>query len=300
MIAGIVGTDCLSCAGGTFRAPRMGRRARLRPGPQPPVRSVHVPYSSIIAVGDEILRGFTVDTNSSWLANRLFMRGFPARRIEVVGDVEADIVTAVRDHLKHDELARIFVCGGLGPTPDDRTFAALARAFERPLLYDRAIGAQMQNYLFLTGAVARRGTAALNVGDRKMAMVPQGTRTLRNGAGMAPGIVFQVPKDRYLFALPGVPRELKTLFEFEVEPRFLLGGAAPTVRELRYRLAPESAFHDVMLALEKEYPDVSLGSYPQTEIRELILRATGPDASRVEAVLDQVRQRVGRYRPVDW
>jgi molybdenum cofactor synthesis domain-containing protein len=258
-----------------------------------------VPFSSIIAVGDEILRGFTVDTNSSWLANRLFMRGFPARRIEVVGDVEADIVAAVRDHLKHDELARIFVCGGLGPTPDDRTFAALARAFERPLVYDRAIGAQMQNYLFLTGAVARRGTAALNVGDRKMAMVPQGTRTLRNGAGMAPGIVFQLPPDRYLFALPGVPRELKALFEFEVEPRFLHGGAAPTVRELRYRLAPESAFHDVMLALEKEYPDVSLGSYPQTEIRELILRATGPDASRVEAVLDQVRQRVGRYRPVD-
>jgi molybdopterin-biosynthesis enzyme MoeA-like protein len=63
-------------------------------------------------------------------------------------------------------------------------------------------------------------------------------------------------------------------------------------------MAPESMFHDVMQALEQEFPDVSLGSYPQTETRELILRASGPDADRVEAVLRAIRDRVTQYAPV--
>jgi hypothetical protein len=57
-------------------------------------------------------------------------------------------------------------------------------------------------------------------------------------------------------------------------------------------------FHDVMQALEQEFPDVSLGSYPQTETRELILRASGPDAQRVEAVIKAIRDRVTQYAPV--
>jgi hypothetical protein len=57
-------------------------------------------------------------------------------------------------------------------------------------------------------------------------------------------------------------------------------------------------FHDAMQALEQEFPDVSLGSYPQTETRELILRASGPDAERVEAVLQAIRDRVTQYAPV--
>ena len=87
-----------------------------------------VPQSSIIVVGNEILRGFTVDTNSNWLAMRLFRCGFPVRLITTVGDVDADIVSAVHEHVKRPELTRIFVCGGLGPTPDDRTYIALGRA----------------------------------------------------------------------------------------------------------------------------------------------------------------------------
>jgi len=255
--------------------------------------------SSIIAVGDEILGGFTLDTNSHWLASRLFAAGYPVRRLDVVGDVEPDIVDAVGRHLTLPDIGRIFVCGGLGPTPDDRTYAALGRALGRPLHYHRAVGAQMQNYLFLSGAAARRGTAELNAGNRKMAMVPAGATILRNGAGMAPGLAFDVGPNRFLFALPGVPAELRAVFDHEIEPRYLLGEVAHTVMELRYRMAPESAFHDVMVQLAGEYPDVSLGSYPQTELRELVLRASGHDPSRVRAVLDAVRDRLTRYRPID-
>ena len=256
-----------------------------------------VPQSSIIVVGNEILRGFTVDTNSNWLAGRLFRCGYPVRMIETIGDVDEDIVATIRGHIARKELSRVFVCGGLGPTPDDRTYVALGRALDQPLVYRREVGAQMQNLMFITKMAARRGTAELNAGNRKMAILPEAAILIRNGAGMAPGLAFELGQDRYLFALPGVPHELRAVYE-DVEVRYLGGSQADFVRELHYRLAPESMFHDVMQALEREYPDVSLGSYPQTETRELILRASGPDQDRVESVIRAIRERVTHYTPV--
>ena len=256
-----------------------------------------VPRSSVIVVGNEILRGFTVDTNSNWLAGRLFDCGFPVRVMTTVGDVDEDIVRAVRDHLDQPDLARIFVCGGLGPTPDDRTYLALAHALDRPLVYHPEVGLQMQNRMFLFDMAARRGTAELNAGNRKMARLPEGATLVRNGAGMAPGLAFELANGRYLFALPGVPAELRSVYE-AIQERYLLGEHGDVVRELRYQAVPESAFHDIMQALEAEFPDVSLGSYPQTETRELILRASGRTAERVEAVLTAIRQAMTQYRPV--
>jgi molybdopterin-biosynthesis enzyme MoeA-like protein len=256
-----------------------------------------VPDSSLIVVGNELVRGFTIDTNSNWLAGRLFRSGFPVRLMTTVGDVDADIVAAIKEHVGRPELTHIFVCGGLGPTPDDRTYPALARALDRPLAYRREVGAQMQNLIFTMNIAARRGTAELNAGNRKMAMLPQGATVLRNGAGMAPGLAFELDRGRYLFALPGVPHELRAVYE-DIEARYLHGGRGDTVRELRYRLAPESMFHDVMQALEREYPDVSVGSYPQTETRELILRASGPDPARVDAAISAIRERVVQFQPV--
>lgn len=256
-----------------------------------------MPFSSIIAVGDELLRGFTVDTNSNWLASRLFAAGYPLKRIEVVGDVEVDIVAAIHQHLGQPELLRIFVCGGLGPTPDDRTFQALARALGRRLVYDRPTGSLMQGLMFSRGVARTRGTAELNAGNRKMAMIPEGSQVLRNGPGMAPGIVYPLEGGRFIFALPGVPSELRSIVRDWIEPGFIHDGQVPVVAELRYRLAPESAFAQVMTALDAEYPDVSLGSYPQSELGTLIIRASGPDGRRVQQVLDEIRRRVGRYQP---
>ena len=257
-----------------------------------------VPQSSIIVVGNEILRGFTVDTNSNWLAARLFRCGFPVRLITTVGDVDADIVSAIHDHVRRAELARIFVCGGLGPTPDDRTYVALARALNQRLAYRREVGAQMQNLMFILNMAARRGTAELNAGNRRMATLPESATLVRNGAGMAPGLAFDLGDGRYLFALPGVPHELRAVYE-DLELRYLTGAKGDVVRELHYRMAPESMFHDVMQALEREYPDVSLGSYPQTESRELILRASGQSVERVEAVISAIRGRLQQFTPLN-
>jgi molybdopterin-biosynthesis enzyme MoeA-like protein len=256
-----------------------------------------VPESSIIVIGNEIIRGFTVDTNSNWLAGRLFRIGFTVRLITTIGDVDGDIVAAIRQHIARPELSRIFVCGGLGPTPDDRTYTGLAHALQQPLVYRPEVGAQMQNLMFIYARAAQRGTAELNAGNRRMARLPRDARLIRNGAGMAPGLAFELGNDRFLFALPGVPQELRAVYE-DVELMFLSGARADTVRELRYRLAPESMFHDVMQELERQYPDVSLGSYPQSESRQLIIRASGPDREQVDAVLQAIRTRVTQYTPI--
>ena len=256
-----------------------------------------MPESSIIVVGNELIRGFTVDTNSNWLAARLFKSGYPVRLITTVGDVDGDIVEAIHEHARRPELSRIFVCGGLGPTPDDRTYVALAHALGQPLTYRREIGAQMQNLMFIFGRAAQRGTAELNAGNRRMAMIPRDAQLIRNGAGMAPGLAFELGAGRFLFALPGVPHELRTVYE-DIEAIYLTGGHADVVRELHYRLAPESMFHDAMKSLEREYPDVSLGSYPQTETRELVIRASGADPARVDAVIRAIRDRVTQYSPL--
>jgi len=106
-----------------------------------------VATSSIIVVGNEILRGFTVDTNSNWLAAQLFHCGFPVTLITTIGDVDEDIVGAVRHHLGRRDNDRIFVCGGLGPTPDDRTFAALGTALGRELVVEEAVRERIERRL---------------------------------------------------------------------------------------------------------------------------------------------------------
>src|SRR5260370_27777892 len=90
--------------------------------------------SSIIVIGDELVGGFTLDTNSHWLAERLRLLGFPLKRITTIRDRPAEIADQIHRDLADNELTHIFCCGGLGPTPDDRTFVSLAGALRRPLI----------------------------------------------------------------------------------------------------------------------------------------------------------------------
>src|SRR5437773_11875038 len=87
-----------------------------------------MPASSIVAIGDELVGGFTLDTNSHWMAERLRLLGYPVKRVTQIRDRPPEIVDRVRGELNDAEVTDIFLSGGLGPTPDDRTFAALADA----------------------------------------------------------------------------------------------------------------------------------------------------------------------------
>ncbi len=247
-------------------------------------------FSAIVTVGDEILGGFTQDTNAHWMAARLFRLGFPPRALEVVGDDLDAIADAAHRWIARPEVTRLFICGGLGPTPDDRTFEAVARALERPLVFDRAAGRRIQEMVLAAHVAGRLLTGRLGPAARKMATVPAGGTALVNSAGMAPGMVYPLEADRFLFVLPGVPRELKAIFAEEIEPRYLRASSdLPIIVELRYRRAPESAFYAVMKEIESNYPGVAVGSYPNPERRELTIRVRGTSRELVDHVAAVVR-----------
>ncbi|MBV8194588.1 MAG: competence/damage-inducible protein A, partial [Candidatus Dormibacteraeota bacterium] len=125
--------------------------------------------------------------------------------------------------------------------------------------------------------------------NRRSAIVPAGATVLANRRGMAPAIRIHLG-DRDLFVLPGIPREFSTIVEEVLVPTFLLDGVAQTVMEVRYRSVPEAEMDSPMRQLAREFPDVIVGSYPQTELRELVIRVRGLDAARVAAAAARLRE----------
>ncbi|MDQ6855755.1 MAG: molybdopterin-binding protein [Candidatus Dormibacteraeota bacterium] len=252
------------------------------------------PATVVIAVGDEVLSGHTQDTNSAFLASRAFAAGFPVRRIEVVADHLEDVAEAIHRALADTAVTRVAVCGGIGPTPDDRTFEAVAVALGRELEENATALAS------ITAMVARMhaaGWIADNVvseGNRRCAVVPNGGLVLPNRRGMAPPMAYEVGADRWLFILPGVPREFVTIVEEELIPRFFTGGTASLVVEVRYRGVPEAELYTPMRQLAEEFIDVAAGSYPQTEARQVIVRLRGLDRDRVAAAAQRMVQLDGR------
>jgi len=131
----------------------------------------------------------------------------------------------------------------------------------------------------------------LTEGNLRMARIPADpAHVFRNKRGMAPGVVYEA-NGKQIFVLPGVPLELKGIFTEELEPQFLAGGSAATVRELRFNFAVEARFYPLMRELEERFPDVSVGSYPNFETKELVIRCLGIDSKQVDEVLEVIRRR---------
>ena len=247
--------------------------------------------STVIAVGDELVGGFTLDTNSNWLAERLRLLGFPVKRITVIRDRQAEIVEQLRRDLGDPDVEEVFCSGGLGPTPDDRTFEAVAVALGRQMVTWQPVLEKIERRVQRMHEAGLVDSPQVSEGNLRMASIPAGPdHVFRNRRGMAPGLVYRVD-GRRLFVLPGVPKELKSIFTEELEPEFLAGGLAATVQELRFQSAPESRFYPVMRELEQSHPDISVGSYPHLETRELVIRVLGNDPRRVAEAVEVVLRR---------
>ena len=250
-----------------------------------------MPLSSIVAIGDELVGGFTLDTNSHWMAERLRLLGYPLKRVTQIRDKPSEIIEHVHRELADGEITDIFLMGGLGPTPDDRTFAALADALGRELVIWEETRARIERRVERMHAMGLLESAEVTEGNLRMARIPADpNHVFRNRRGMAPGTVYEV-KGKRIFVLPGVPLEMKGIFTEELEPEFLAAGSAATVRELRFTFAVEARFYPLMRELEGTFPDVSVGSYPNFETKELVIRVLGSDPKRVEAALNEIKKK---------
>jgi len=250
------------------------------------------PASSAVVVGDELLKGQTQDTNTFWLAQRLHALGYPLHRVHTIGDSHEEIVRWVRVEMEGEAVA-VFVCGGLGPTPDDRTLAALADATGRAAELDEQARDHIQLRIDWLHGTGRIPTNEMSEANRRMALIPRGAVVLNNSIGMAPGLAIRISPDtepaRHIFVLPGVPREFRTIFDEEIAPTYLGYGEPHTVEEVHYDMAIEAEFWKVLRRVEQEFTDLSVGSYPQPDRGHLIIRVSGVDPKRVHEAAQLVR-----------
>ncbi|MEP6857787.1 MAG: competence/damage-inducible protein A [Gemmatimonadales bacterium] len=165
----------------------------------------------LITIGDELLLGFTIDTNAAHIARTLAASGVEIVRKTTVGDEAEKIAQAVREAL--ERTGAVITTGGLGPTSDDLTKPAIAKIFGREMKLDEAFATKLEERWR-----ARFPNSRFPVTNRTQAEIPEGARILTNRHGTAPGIWLEDEKGRWVAMMPGVPREMRGMLAEELLP----------------------------------------------------------------------------------
>ena len=249
----------------------------------------------IVTIGDELLLGFTVDTNAAYLARTLAEVGVEIVHRTTVGDDADRIAAAVRDGI--ERTGAVITTGGLGPTSDDRTRPAIAKLFGRELVRDDAIVAQIRERFW------RMRSATMPETNVVQAMVPVGARVLENRHGTAPALFLEDEQGRWVIMLPGVPREMRGLTNDTVIPlRRERVGAAPIAifsRTVRTTGIGESALAERLGDLAKGVDGLPLAFLPGWEGADLRLTSNSLPVNAAMRALDEaerkLREAVGSF-----
>lgn len=234
--------------------------------------------ASIITIGDELLIGQTIDTNSAFIAQELNKIGIWVRRRVAVGDVTDEIWQALDQESAHSQL--VLLTGGLGPTADDITKPLLCKYFDGKMIVDQQVLAHV-HYLF--EKIYRRPGPILER-NLKQAEVPDVATVLHNARGSAPGMWFE--KNGVIFiSMPGVPHEMKGLMTDEVLPRLLQHFTMPAIVHRTAFTAGqgESMIAERLISFEANLPaHIKLAYLPSYGMVKLRLTAQGEIQELVE------------------
>jgi nicotinamide-nucleotide amidase len=256
----------------------------------------------VVTIGDELLLGFTIDTNAAHLARELAAVGVEITRRSTVGDTAEEIASAVRDALERSD--GVVTTGGLGPTSDDMTKPSIAALFGRDMVRDEAIVQWLRDRW---ASMRRRGP--IPESNFTQAMIPRGATILANSQGSAPGIWLEDERGRWVAMLPGVPREMRAMVSEQLIPQVMEklsgGGAAagaPTVimsRTVRTTGIAESALADLLGDLGRSIDGLSPAFLPGVEGVDIRLTSRGlPEteaAARLKDATTKLRAAIGRY-----
>ena len=255
----------------------------------------------LITIGDELLLGFTVDTNAAHISRTLAASGIEIVRRTTVGDDAEKIADAVREAL--DRTGAVITTGGLGPTSDDLTKPAIARIFGRGMKLDESIATQIEQRWR-----ARFPTSAFPATNRTQAEIPEGARILTNRHGTAPGIWLEDDKGRWVAMMPGVPREMRGMLAEELLPAIKSRTKGPESvilsGTLRTTGIAESAIAQLLGPNFLGEPITELGSLPLAYLPgvagvDLRVTAKGLPPERaaklVREAIVKLRDRVGAY-----
>jgi nicotinamide-nucleotide amidase len=237
----------------------------------------------IVTIGDELLLGFTVDTNSGFLGRELASLGVTVARHTTCGDDIGVIVQTLREAMHRT--GAVITTGGLGPTADDMTVEAVGKLFDREMVRDDAI-AQWLEQRWVT--YARKGP--MPVSNYKQAMIPRGAEIIANPVGSAPGVMVTDEHGRWVATLPGVPREARAMFTDSLRPRIAaLAGDGAVIRSATLRTTGigESSIADRLGELGKGFNGLSLAFLPGIAGVDLRLTSKGRSSADTDALLAQ-------------
>src|ERR1700761_8341136 len=248
----------------------------------------------IICTGDEVLTGKIVNSNFSYVAQKLEDVGLSVRWGTTVGDDRETLLAAFKQ--AGERADAVIVNGGLGPTVDDLSQEIAAQAAGVELVLNEEWLVTMEEFF-------RRRSRVMSANNRKQAMLPSTAEILDNPIGTACGFALDIGKARFFFT-PGVPRELRRMLEEQIIPRLLAKGGTPGAIHLKrfhsYGLG-ESHVDQLLNGIEELVPDGSLklgfrAHYPQIETKITI---RGADMTEIDAklapVVAEVRQRLGNF-----
>ncbi|HEY5087439.1 MAG TPA: competence/damage-inducible protein A [Gemmatimonadaceae bacterium] len=235
----------------------------------------------IVTIGDELLLGFTVDTNSGFLGRELASIGVTVTRHTTCGDDVDVIVQTLREALHRT--GAVITTGGLGPTADDMTVEAVAKLFGRTILRDDSVAHWLEGR-WLT--FRRQGP--MPESNYKQAMIPMGADVIANPVGSAPGVLVTDERGRWVATLPGVPREARAMFTESLRPRITaISGNTSVVRSATLRTigVGESSIADKLGDLGKGFNGLSLAFLPGIAGVDLRLTSKGLPPGEADAVL---------------
>jgi molybdenum cofactor synthesis domain-containing protein len=233
--------------------------------------------AAVLVIGDEILSGRTQDRNINYIAAHFTRVGIRLQEVRIVADDEAAIVAAVNDlRARH---AYLITTGGIGPTHDDITADAIAKALGVPINHDpRAVA-------LLNAFFEKRGVEPTPARMR-MARIPHGAELIANPVSIAPGFMIG-----NVIVLAGVPDVMQVMLD-DVTPKMRTGAKMLTATIKLFRAEGEVA--DIFATHQKKFPDVAMGSYPSfSEGRistQLVLRAT--DSSLLESARASLEEKL--------
>ncbi len=246
--------------------------------------------ADLITIGDEILIGQIVDTNSAWMAQKLNDEGINIRQITSISDQPDHIMATLCE--SGSKAAIVLVTGGLGPTKDDRTKSALCTFFGTHLTENKDVLEHIIQLLTPRGVV-------INNLNREQALVPATATVLTNKQGTAPGLWFDHEGTVFVF-MPGVPFEMKYLMEFEVLPRIqqIFNTLTITHRTVLIQGLPESMLAERIEDWEDNLPEsIRLAYLPSPQSMKLRLSARGKDKVYLTKLIEQEIEKLSKIIP---
>jgi nicotinamide-nucleotide amidase len=235
--------------------------------------------ADIITIGDEILIGQTIDTNSAWIGDFLESNGIQVVEISTISDKKEHIVSALNNSLKHSDF--IFITGGLGPTKDDITKQTLCEFFGDKLVLNQDVLNDIKAYFELRNRVVNDFTEL-------QALVPSKCKVIRNRKGTAPGMWFE-QDCKVVVSMPGVPYEMKSMMQLVLHKLKENFSLLEIIHKTVYtRGIIESHLAELIVDWENDLPkEIKLAYLPSASCLMLRFTARGSDRAYIEALIDE-------------